>query len=185
MPSRQHNNRLEYSRRINTLGIIVIPCERYARLQKECYLMVGSKKCGNCTQRGCSYNTIDDSLVQFAKIDKERERLEGRLHKAMEEEEMRIAEASTARARWKRIKIQLQALQEREKKLVVRGANTLAEMDEIADKERRLCGEVEAVSPGPFDIKEFNRFAEEIDWGDVPNFLSAAAVGTSEAGPSS
>ena len=99
MPSRQHNNRLEHSRRINTLSIIVIPCERYARLQKEYHLIVGSKKYGNCTQRGCSYNTIDDSLVQFAKIDKERERLEDRLYEAIEEEEMRVAEALIARAR--------------------------------------------------------------------------------------
>ena len=69
--------------------------------------------------------------------------------------------------------------------LTVRGANTLADIDEIAGEERRLRGEVEAVSPGPFDVEEFNRLAEEMDWGDVPNFSSVAAVGTSEAGPSS
>lgn len=113
---------------------------------------------------------MNDSLAQFAKIDKERERLKDRLVEAVEEEENLTAKASVARSRWKRIKVQLKALKEREKDLVVRGGNTIAEMDELAAEEGRVNEEVEAMTPDAFDVGEFSRLADEMDWGEAPDF---------------
>ena len=54
--SRTSQNRLAYSLRINRFGTMVMPCKRCARVRTECRLLSGSKKCGEYTRTGVSYN---------------------------------------------------------------------------------------------------------------------------------
>ena len=73
--SRAARNRLENSLRINSLGTIVMPCERCSRLKLECRLLAGFRKYSNCTRFGGSCNASADNLGTLARIDRKKERL--------------------------------------------------------------------------------------------------------------
>ena len=84
-----------------------MPCERCARLRLEYRLLAGSKKYSECTRRGCGYNAQDDSLTQFARIDKEYTRLDTEIAASKIVKEI-------SRIKLKRLKLQKEALKRRE-----------------------------------------------------------------------
>ena len=136
MNSRQHLNRLALSVRINSIGKIVYPCSRYQQSDSECKLLMGFQKCKNYTRKGIRCDVRDMTKGHFKKIDKERERLKGKLQKFRKAIRKAIA-------RIKRFERFREALSKREKDLIRRGLDNIEELERLKDEERAARGSSE------------------------------------------
>lgn len=117
----------------------MILCERYARFKLEYRLLTGSKKYREYTRRAVKYNTHDDSLVQFAKIDREQARLDTDIATTKVAKESSRLAIETSRAKLRRLKLQKEALRKREIDLVVRGVSIIEELERIEEEERLIA----------------------------------------------
>ena len=140
MTSRPSRNRFENARRINLFGTMVLPCNRCNRLNLECRLLAGYRKCRNYIRAGLSYNAATDNLGALEKVDREKKRIEKEIEKI---EAIRREND----ARFARFRTLQKSLREREIALVVKGANTLDELDRIEEEERRASSSRDV----PFD----------------------------------
>ena len=151
MSSRQHFNRLALSLRINNIGKIVHPYSRYYQSNSEYRLLISSQKCGNYTRKGIRYNVRNVTKGHFKKIDKERERLEGKLQKSREAMRKAIARIE----RFERLR---EALSKREEDLIRRSLDNIEELERLEDEERAVRGSSEV----PFDpITALEQFSSE------------------------
>ena len=175
--SRASQSRFAYSLRINRFGKMVMPYKRCTRVRTECRLLSGSKKCGEYTRAGVSCNAQDDCLAAFARIEKERRKLKLKLRETKKEEGNLLAAVSqlqTVSARRLRLKTQLRSLKEKEVDLIVRGANTLADIDALGFSE-----DTPAAPPLPPLKKLINAIPDD-QWDD---FFQVPPIVTSEEVP--
>ena len=161
MSSRQSVNRLSLSKRINQLGKMVQPCSRCAQSKLECRLLLGSKKCGNCTRRGLKCNARDVSDSDFAKLDREASRLDSEIRRSREDME-------SAMARWKRFERLREALKEKEMEMVRRGLDNIEELERIEEEERmekQQSPPPSSVPPDPITmLEDFSSEIPEVQW---------------------
>ena len=140
MSNRQYRNRFALSLRINSIGKIIYLYSRYYRSNSECRLLISSQKYRNYTRRGLRCDVRNVTKGNFKKIDKERERLEGKLQKSRKA----IREAMARMERFERLR---KALNKREEDLIRRGLDNIEELERIEDEERTEQGTSEV----PFD----------------------------------
>ena len=162
MASRQQRGRFDLGDRINARGKMVIPCARCASSGGDCRLLVGYKKCGNCTRKGLSCNARDVTSSQFERVDKEKERLRLEIRKMKE-----IRRENDARlARFERLQ---ESLEERELELIRRGLVSLEELDRVEEAER-AASEQAATGPSASDtitmLEDFSCDIPESQWAE-------------------
>ena len=164
MPSRQQQNRITLSSRINRVGKMVFPCSRCAQQKVECRRILGAKKCGNCTRRGCKCDVQDVTAPQFERIDKERQRIKSEIRQSREAME-------AAMARWKRFERLQESLEEREAELIRRGLDNIEELERVEAEEKAASSLASA--PSPLDpitlLEDFSCEIPPSQWADFLN----------------
>ena len=159
MRSRQTENRIALSAFINKVGVIVYPCSRCDKKSLEYRRMLGKKKCGNCTRRGCICNIYDITASEVKRILKEGDRLDSEIHKSFVEIQKSLEATREAIARIKRFKRLRKVLKERKLEMIRRRLDNIEELERIEKEERNAIGSAEV----PFDpITIFEQFSSEI-----------------------
>jgi hypothetical protein len=142
-PSRQTRQRVELSKLVNSIGVLMSPCDRCKRSGLECRRSDLSSKCGNCIRRGYSCDDFGPSPAEIRKVTVENERLKKEMLEAELAEEIAYEAQQAAqeaqrlaRARRKRLE-KLQAfLEKRAGEMIRRGLENIEDLEKLEEQEK-------------------------------------------------
>ncbi|TVY12480.1 hypothetical protein LARI1_G009638, partial [Lachnellula arida] len=134
----KRKEQIELSLRIDRVGNEMAPCTRYEKSDRRCVALPedgkNSDRCAECARNGksCDVRARNrmPSLSDWASIDRQRQRIRDERDEAM--------------AKILRLSRQEKVLEEREKKMIRAGLNSLDELDALEESERKEKEEEES-----------------------------------------
>jgi hypothetical protein len=147
----QRTKQIELGNRIERLGQKMVACSRCERAGRSdnCIGMpsgLPNRRCAECSRQGKTCDFVSRNrmpeLSDWDSIDRQREQLR-------EEEEKAIAASQEAMAKILRLRKQQRFLDEREKKMIQSGLNSLDELDKLEERERLEKEQVEQADRAP------------------------------------
>lgn len=141
--------RLRLSERINRDGVEMSACSRCSRRGTKCVVSSDSRRCSECVARNARCDCAGPSVQDWAKLQREEDRLAAAEATAEEQAMAAHRMAEEAISRMRRLRMQKKLLKERGSEMLRRGLATLDELDEAEQREREEALAASSSEPAP------------------------------------
>jgi hypothetical protein len=156
LPSKASRNRQILKARIRTRGVIMaFRCARCMSNKLKCVRSEDSLSCLGCTGAGRPCEMEPFSQSDFAKIDKERARLDAEEDQANEEARLHSSRFNTAVAKAARIRKLRRFLASREAEMIRRGLENVEELEKLEEQEKLNALSASSATAAIFSESEF------------------------------